>query len=287
MSVPLRLALFVLVLLSLVLFTPTAGSAAFTQTYQATGHLHLEVTGAASLNPPAMGTLTLAATPSGMIKKAYFYATQTNNAAGLSGSFGVGPPLMTIGPYASEALLVTLSTYRWDVTSYIMPGVASYNFTVVDGMGSPVAVAGVGLVAVWENASTEPVRTVTIVDGVKQVGENTPMTPDTESMTFTTLPAGSTTVWIFTTDDDSSPGEVVSYNSSTIGGPLVGNLGLNASVLQLTGTSVSGSNTLSIYSPNDHLTWVLGATSIDVNTVPVEKSTWGQVKSLYLDDPGE
>ena len=33
--------------------------AGFSQAYQATGNLHLEVTGAANLNPPAMGTLTL------------------------------------------------------------------------------------------------------------------------------------------------------------------------------------------------------------------------------------
>ena len=283
MSVPLRLSFCSFALLSLISLTPATSSAAFLQTYQATGHLHLEVTGAANLNPPAMGTLTLSTAPSGTIKKAYFYATQTGNTVGLSGSFGIGPSLPTIGPYATEALLVTLSTYRWDVTSSIMPGVASYSFTVVDGLGMPVPVAGVGLVVVWENASTEPTRTVTIIDGVKQVGENTPITPDTESMMFSGLPAGSTTAWIFTTDDDSSTGEVVSYNSATIGGPLIGNLGLNASVLSMSCTSSSGSNTLSIYSPNDHLTWVLGATAIDVSPIRVEQSTWGKVKALYLE----
>jgi hypothetical protein len=100
-------------------------------------------------------------------------------------------------------------------------------------------------------------------------------------MTFTLLPAGNTSVWVFTTDDDATPGETVSYNASTIGGPLNGNLGLNASVLQMSGVSVIGSNTLAISTINDHLTWILGATAVDHSTVPTEDSTWGRIKSLY------
>ena len=95
------------------------------------------------------------------------------------------------------------------------------------------------------------------------------------------MPAGSTTVWVFTTDDDATSGETVSYNSANIGGPINGNLGLNASVLKMTGVSVSGSNTLSISTSADHLTWVLGATAVDQSTVPTSNSTWGGVKSLY------
>lgn len=257
--------------------TPAVGIAAFSQTYQATGNLHLEVTGAANLNPPASGTLTLSNIPQGTIKQAYLYATQTNNTVGLSGSFG-GAPLPTVSPYATEALLITLSTYRWDVTTSILPGLAAYNFTILDGLGQPVAVAGVGLVVVWEDALTQPVRTVTIVDGVKQVGETG---AETESMTFSSLPAGNTTVWVFTTDDDASLGETIAYNAANIGGPLVGNLGLNASVLQMSATSVSGSNTLSISTLTDHLTWVVGATAVDQPPVSTEEKTWSQIKSLY------
>ena len=274
---PVTLRLFLAVLASIALFTPYASMAGFTQTYQATGKLHLEVTGAAGLSLPAADTLTLTNAPSGTIKQAYFYATQTNNTLGLSGTFGMGM-LPTTSPYMSEALLITLSTYRWDVTTNIIPGVTKYAFSVLDGLGMPVSVAGVGLVVVWEDTSTEPVRTVTIVDGVKQVGESG---AETESMTFTSVPSGSTTVWVFTTDDDSSLGETVIYNSSTIGGPLVGNLGLNASVLQMTGVSVSGADTLSISTVSDHLTWVLGATSADQSTVPNKESTWGKIKSLF------
>jgi hypothetical protein len=275
MSITTRLVF--VILLSVALFTPQACMAGFTQTYQATGNLHLEVTGAAGLTPPATGTLTLVNAPQGTIKKAYFYATQTNNTLGLSGTFN-GAPLPIVGPYASEALLITLSTYRWDVTASIMPGGLSYGFTVLDGLGMPVAVAGVGLVVVWENAATEPVQTVTIVDGVKQVGEGG---AETESMIFTSVPAGGTTVWVFTTDDDASIGETVSYNLSNIGGPLIGNLGLNASVLKMTGVSGAGPDTLSISTVTDHLTWVLGATAVGQAPVSTSQTTWGRIKSLY------
>jgi hypothetical protein len=278
MTVAPRLFLVVLaLLLSIALLTPHASMAAFTQVYQAMGNLHLEVTGAAGLGLPATGTLTLANAPQGTIKQAYLYATQTNNTVSLTGTFA-GAPLPITGPHASEALLITLSTYRWDVTANVVPGVSSYAVTVTDGLGQPIAVAGVGLAVVWEDATTQPMRTVTIVDGVKQVGEGG---SETESMTFTTLPAGSTTVWVFTTDDDASLGETVSYNSSNIGGPLVGNLGLNASVLKMRGLSGLGSSTLSIFTSTDHLTWVLGATAVDQGTVPTPESTWGRIKSLF------
>lgn len=256
---------------------PATSESAFNQSYQATGNLHLEVTGVAGLVPPASGTLTLATIPSGTIKKAFLYATQTNNATAMKGTFA-GVPLPTVGPLASEALLITLSTYRWDVTANVMAGVNSYMFTLLDGLSVPVPVAGVALVVVWEDASTQPTRTVTIVDGVKQVGESG---AETELMTFATVPAGSTDVWVFTTDDDASLGETIHYNGTNIGGPLVGNLGLNASVLKMNGFSVIGPDTLSITTQTDHLTWVLGATAVKPVPVPTEKSSWGKVKGRF------
>jgi len=268
----------VLVLLpSIVLLAPCASLAGFVQSYQATGNLYLEVAGAAGLGLPASGTFSFATMPQGTIKKAYFYANQTNNTLGLTATFN-GNPLPLAGPYANEALLTTITTYRWDVTTLIIPGVSSYGFSILDSAGIPVAVAGAGLVVVWENSATEPTRTVTIIDGVKQVGENG---AETESMTFTSMPAGNTAVWIFTTDDDASLGETITYNSANIGGPLVGNLGLNASVLQMSGTSGSGSNNLSVSTLTDHFTWVLGATSVDHGPVPTSEMTWGSVKSLF------
>lgn len=278
MSVVQRLYLAVFICsFAIVPLSPDTSRAGFLQTYQATGNLQMEVTGAAGLGLPATGMLTLTSTPTGTIKQAYLYATQTNNTLGLSATFA-GSPLGVVGPYANEALLITLSTYRWDVTANIVPGVGSYSFSILDGMGNPVAVAGVGLVVVWENAA-EPTRTVTIVDGVKQVGESG---AETESMMFSALPAGMTTVWVFVTDDDAmTMNESVSYNAAAIGGPLVANLGLNASVLKMTGTSVLGANTLSISTQSDHLTWVLGATAVDQPVVPTTESTWGRIKGLY------
>lgn len=258
-------------------------AAGFAQTYQQTGNLHLEIAGTAGLGFNAMGTLTLATPPMGLIKKAYLYATQTNNTTGMSATFG-GAPVGNVGPYASEALLLTLQTFRWDVTANIIPGVGSYSFAMLDGLGFPVAVAGVALVVVWDDAINEPIRTVTIVDGVKQVGENG---AETESMTFMNLPAGNTSAWIFTTDDDAASGETVSYNGSSIGGPIDGNLGLNATILQMSTTSVSGSNTLSISTVSDHLTWVLGATAVDQPAVPAQKTTWGEIKSRFDEEPAD
>lgn len=117
-----QLFLFVFTtLLFIVLFTPHTSVASFRQAYQATGNLHLGPTGAAGLGMPAMGTLTLANLPQGTIKKAFFFATQTNNTLGLSTMFK-GLPLPVAGPYASEALLITLGTYRWDITANILSG---------------------------------------------------------------------------------------------------------------------------------------------------------------------
>ena len=117
-------------LLSFVLLTPLPGMAGLVQSYQASGNLHLEVAGAAGLGNPAMGTFTLATMPQGTIKKAYFYANQTNNTLGLTATFN-GNPLPLAGPYDNEALLITISTYRWDVTPNIVPGVLSYGFSIL------------------------------------------------------------------------------------------------------------------------------------------------------------
>jgi len=154
----------------------------------------------------------------------------------------------------------------------IIPGATSYAVSFLDGMGMHTPVPGAALVVVWEDITTQPTRTVTILDGIKQVGESG---AETESMSFGVLPPGNTGVWIFTTDDDASTGETVVYNSATIGGPLVGNLGLNASVLQMSGTSNSTSNTLSISTMTDHFSWVMGSTAADVPPVATEESTWG------------
>jgi len=162
------------------------------------------------------------------------------------------------------------------VTPFVL-GAMSFPFQAsetVFGLG----IAGVGLVVVWQDP-VEPMRTVTIIDGMKQVGESG---PETESAVFTGLPSGPTQAWIFTVyDDAASSGETVSYNGSTIGGPIDGNLGLNASVLQMNTTSVAGNNTISVQTGSDHMGWMVAATAVDMSPVGVEQGSWGRMKTLY------
>ena len=160
----------------------------------------------------------------------------------------------------------------------IIPGVASYSVSFLDALSMHTPVPATALVVVWEDLGTQPTRQVTISDGVKQVGESG---AETESLIFTGMSSGNTAVWTFTTDDDASLGEIVAYNGSGIGGPLVGNLGLNGSVLQMNSTSVPGSDTLSVSTTTDHLSWVLGATAVDLVTVGVEQAAWSAIKELY------
>lgn len=252
--------------------------AALLQTYQQSGNLGLEVTGVAGQNNPFVGgNLTLGSYPAtAVVQKATLYASQTNNGMNpLTATFN-GVPLGAVGPTASDMAFTTLYTYQWDVTMFLF-GTTVFPFLVSETMPG-LGIAGVGLVVVWQDPS-EPMRTVTIIDGMKQVGESG---PETESVTFTGLPAGPTVAWTFTVyDDAAASGETVSYNGSAIGGPVDGNLGLNASVLQMNTTSVSGNNTLAIQTGADHMGWMVAATAVDMSPVSVDATSWSRVKSLY------
>jgi hypothetical protein len=274
-----RLSPAVVSFLAVLVLSPLAAQAALNQVYQQTGNLGLELTGVAGQNMPQVtGMLTLATLPpTATVQRATLYASQNNNGTNpLTATFG-GAPLGPVGPSASDATFVTLYTYQWDVTFLFIPGVSSYSFQVsetVPGQG----IAGVALSVVWQDAG-EPTRTVTLVEGMKQVGETG---PETESFAFTALPAGPTTAWIFTVyDDAAASGEIVSYNGGPIGGPIDGNLGLNASVLQMSATSVSGNNTISIQTGADHMGWMLAATAVDHGPISVPPRSWGRVKRLF------
>jgi hypothetical protein len=251
--------------------------AALSQRYQSTGNLGLEVAGAAANNLQIVnGTLTVSKPPLAATQKAFFYVSQINNPSGLSVTFqNVG--LGSIGPPASDAQFNTLYTYTFDVTPWVVPGVLTYSYS----LGQPTAgstIAGVALAVVWQDPS-EPVRTVTIIDGMQQVGESG---AETETVTFAGMPSGATSLWLFTVYDDSAAsGETVSYNGGSIGGPIDGFLGLNASVLQLSATSVSGNNTLSIATINDHMGWMVAGAAVRLPPVAVETATWGRTKASY------
>jgi hypothetical protein len=267
------------VLLFLAILLPSVAPAALTQSFQQTGNLGLEVAGAGGVNQSVVsGTLSVAGLPPGaIVQRAYLYASQNGNGTNpLVATFN-GSNLGAVGPLASDPAFLTLYTYRWDVTAAVVPPLTSFGFTVTEtvfGLG----IAGIGLVVVWQDPA-EPMRTITILDGMKQVGESG---PESESVTFSGLPPGPTKAWTFTAYDDSAAtGETVRYNGSVVGGPLDQNVGMNASVLQMTTTSASGSNTMSIQTGGDHLAWMVAATAVDLSPVGLTPHSWANIKALF------
>jgi hypothetical protein len=166
-----------------------------TQSYTATGQLGMEVTAVSNLAgalPSMSSTFNVTQVPPGaMIQKAFVYAGDWNNGGtGLDLVFGASPPL---GPVSiqSDAAFATLYGYRWDVTNWVQNfAPTAYNFTI-GANTSGQQIPGAALVVVWSHplAATS---TVAIVDGALQVGENTPTFSDTETMTFSGLPAKTT-----------------------------------------------------------------------------------------------
>jgi hypothetical protein len=266
-------------ILSLALLLPCAGPtvAALSQSYQATGNLGMDVTGAAGDNSQIeIGSLTVNKPPLATVQKAFFYVSQINNPSGLSVTF-LNNHVTPVGPPASDAQFNTLYTYKYDVTNAFLAGLLTYQYYIGrPTTGSPIA--GVALAVVWQDDS-EPSRTITIIDGMQQVGENG---AETESVTFTGLPSGSTDLWLFTVYDDSAAsGETVAYNGSAIGGPIDGFLGLSASILQLSSTSVSGSNALSISTIADDMGWMVAGAAVLLPPVSIDAVTWGRTKTSY------
>lgn len=257
--------------------SPPPARASLTQTFQQSGNLGLEVMAVAGGN---LSTVTGSFTPtlvpgSASIVKATLYASQNGNSSGMNATFN-GASLGIVGPSASDPGMLTLYTYQWDVTLFTAPPIGPWNFSVWEPLPGGLGIAGVALAVVWSDPG-EPTRTVTIIDGMQQVGESG---PETETVIFTGMPAGSTGVWVFTVYDDSTAsGETVSYNGSTIGGPIDQFLGMNASLLQMTATSVTGSDTLSITTGMDAMGWMIGATAVKHTIVPVERRSWGRVKN--------
>ena len=262
----------------LLLVTSPAG-AGLSNTFQQTGNLGLEVVAAAGGNfPIAMGTLTLSAVPPGaVIVKATLYASEVNNAAGLTATFGANN-LGGAQLAGSDAAFLTLYGYAWNVTNFVISGQPSYSYSIGQAIPQSNQIAAVALVVVWQGPN-EPQRTISIFDGMRQVGESG---PETESIVFGSLPAGNSTVWVVTAgDDNASSGETVSYNGGTIGGPLDGSLGMSASLLQMSATSVSGNNTLAITTGADHMGWMIGAVSVTLSPTGAARTSWGRLKALH------
>jgi len=259
-------------LCAVLVLSPAITKGALIQTYTGSGTLGLEVAAVGMASTlTASGTLNLA-TFSGTPTQAYLYAVDVNfvGPLGMGATFN-GNLLVSAGVYASDTAFQTLQTFRWDVTSLMIPGVTSYSFSIVENLGvgdmPGTGVSVVALAAVYSDP-TLPFSTVSIFDGMQQVGESG---PETESVQFTSLPAGPTKVWTLTAFDDAmSTGETIVYDGSTIGGPLDANLALNGSLHSLTGTSSAGPNTLSLTTTTDQFGWVLGG----VVVVPEPSMCW-------------
>ena len=262
-----------------ILLGAASAHAALSQSFQQVGHLGLEVAAAPGGNLLiSSGTLTLSTLPAtAHVVHATLYTGQVNNDTGLDAIFA-GTNLGSVPPAAFDGLSFRNYEYRWDVTSLVVPGVNTYGFTIGQKTVGGSTVPGVALAVVWEDA-LEPTRLVTLVDGMRQVGETG---TETESTVFTGLGEGATTVWSFTAwDDRTNTGEMVAYNGNPIGGPIDSNLGVMASLLRLEATSVNGPNTLSISTNLDSMGWLLAATAVTAPPLAVRTLTWQQVKALY------
>lgn len=265
------------VLLSLLL--PVPAFAALTNTFQQSGNIGIEVAADSGGNTPlTSGTLTISTIPPGaIILRATVHASEVNNPSGLNLTFAgnsVGP----LGGPASDAAFITMYEYSWNVAPYVIGAPNSYSFSVGQLFPASNQIAVVALVVVWRHPN-EPNRTIAIFDGMKQVGENG---PETESVVFGSLPAGATTAWVVTSgDDNAASGETVSYNGSTIGGPLDEGLGMSGSLLQMSTTSMSGNNTMAITTGADKMGWMIAAVSVTPAPTPTRPTSWGRIKALY------
>lgn len=275
---PCRFAGALLALLLLQLPTAHGG---FVQSYQAAGNLGLYSAAVSSNQVSSIsGSFDLSQIPIGStIQKAFLYSADWWQGAQPQLQLTINTlPVAAVPSTASDTPIgplnfATLTSYRWDLTTAlsVLPP-APFNFNITSTNSNPQLTAA-ALMIVWSDP-TAPTSTVTIVDGAQQVGELTqtvPPTSDTESINFTGLPAGPTALSLFTVSDDQfGTGETVRYNGGTDHGPLDGNLGGVASLLQFNETSLAGSNNLTITSSQDYFGWIASASVVTPATVVPE-----------------
>ncbi len=259
----------------------TSANAALIQTFQGTGNYGLEVTalgfGGSSTNDSITnGTLNLASYPgSATAVQAYLYAYDSNNPGTVTGSFN-GQSLLggtSVGPNGTGVGFSTLYSYRWDVTSLMIPGVTNYGWSfaeVADQFNQQGHNISMALLAVVYSDPSLPTSTATIIDGMEYVGITN---PDTKFVNFSSLPVGSNKLFAATYFDDAmNTGETISFNGSLVGGPLDQNLSLNGSLTQMSGTSGTGTNKMSITTGADQFGWGLAAAL--TTPVPIPASLW-------------
>jgi hypothetical protein len=259
----------------------TSANAALIQAFQGTGNYGLEVTalgfGGSSTNDSITnGTLNLASySGSAMAVQAYLYAYDSNNPGTVTGSFN-GQSLLggtAIGPNGTAAGFATLYSYRWDVTNLMVPGVTNYSWSfaeVADQFNQQGHNISMAVLAVVYSDLSLPTSTATIIDGMEYIGITN---PDTKAVSFLNLPAGSNKLYAATYfDDGMNTGETISFNGSLVGGPLDKNLSLNGSLTQMSGTSATGTNVMSITTGADQFGWGLAAAL--TTPVPIPPALW-------------
>ncbi len=184
-------------------------------------------------------------------------------------------PLGTSFPFDQDpGLSPTAFAYQWNASG-VVSGVQNYSFFAQAALGQQMAnqMSGAAMVVVTQDPSF-PLRTITINMGVTEIGDTSPT--ETASTTFNeiipnSIGAGASTLTLFTLADDAfNSGESAAFNGQNLLlGPLDfdGNLGTNASLVNLPVTTTGGSlNNVSITTNGDLFNWHLAILDSPVPT---------------------
>jgi len=245
---------------------PVTARATLVQAFQQSGQLDLEVVGDSNspqqgIGSNIAGTLALSNVNGPVVRATLYFANFNNNGDPHNVTFNA-MALGQVGPFASDlTVAASMYAYQVDVTA-LVTGAGNFSYSISEVNPSQFGIPGVALAVVYQDLSA-PQSTVTIIEGMQQVGETG---PETEQANFTGIPAGPTDLSIFTVlDNNTASGETVSYNGNSIAGPIDQNLGLNASLLAATSTSIGNNNDqLSVTTGADHMGWVLATSVVTV-----------------------
>jgi len=224
-----------------------AAQSTLNPTYMNTGKIAGVLLGEAAGTQGFTGnfTFSLAGLPVGAVTlQAYLYASEFVFIPNATATFA-NTNLGNASAYSTDN---TFWTYRWNVTN-LVNGNAQYG-AFIQG---PMQLYGSALAVVYTHP-TLPMATVGINDGAHELGENA----NTESgnTQFAGWQPGSGRLSVFTVGDDpAASGETVDFNSVNVGGPLNGNLGSHASLLNMGVNIQAGSNTVQMTTRGDWLGW--------------------------------
>ena len=223
-----------------------------------TGHGGLKISAIGSpAAPNPSGSFNISGIPAGSsIVKAVMYTTSFEQSPVSVSATLSGNALSAVTPFAHDAgtgySYYDLCSWRWDVTA-IVTGDGIYPFTT-SGMAGQAFLSA--LVVVYSNPS-EPLRQVIINDGAESLYAETGT--ETSTSTFSNVQAGTGTLIICTSADDSlGTSESISFNGIVILGPgdvFWGNLGYPAGLFHLSVSAVAGTNTVNVTTDIDWIGW--------------------------------